>query len=330
MKDLENSDDLIAKVLSGEASKDEIALLDAWKNASAQNADYFELSKKLFGEIDSLKITHPVNVNTAWNKLDGRIGDTETKVIPLYKRKVVLRAAASLILIMALAFVIKMVLENGQTQPLQYASANTTVLDTLPDGSRVFINKHSEISYVTKNNVRQVKLKGEAFFEVVHNEKQPFEIVIDDVVIKDIGTAFNVKAIPGTNTIEVIVESGEVQFFTTNDVGLNLIKGQKAIYNITAKEFVRGVLDPAANATSYRSKVFHFNGTALEEVIREINNVYDANIEINDDQLATKKLSVVFNNEPIETVINMIAETLDLEVEKKDSAVILKSRSDVK
>ncbi|MEO6302514.1 MAG: FecR domain-containing protein, partial [Bacteroidia bacterium] len=189
--------------------------------------------------------------------------------------------------------------------------------------------KHSEISYVTKNNVRQVKLKGEAFFEVVHNEKQPFEIVINDIIIKDIGTAFNVKALPGTNTIEVIVESGEVQFYTSNDVGVNLVKGQKAVYNITAKEFVRGVLDPAENATSYHSKVFRFNETPLDDVIREINNVYDANIAITDDQVADKKLSVVFNNEPIEVVINIIAETLDLEIEKKDSSVILKSKSKV-
>ncbi|MEO6304778.1 MAG: hypothetical protein ABIP51_16575, partial [Bacteroidia bacterium] len=137
MKNLENSDDLIAKVLSGEANPEEIAWLDTWKNASAENAEYFELSKKLFFEIDNFKTDNPVNVNAAWSKLDERIASGETKIIPLYKRVTVFRAAASLVLIAALAFLIKWFVDPKETQPLQYAASNITVLDTLPDGSRV-------------------------------------------------------------------------------------------------------------------------------------------------------------------------------------------------
>jgi ferric-dicitrate binding protein FerR (iron transport regulator) len=323
---MENRDDLIAKVLSGDASKEEIALVEAWKNESAENNEYFELSKKLFSVINDVKIEYNVNTAAAWNKLDERISG-EAKVIPLFKRTTLMRVAASLLLLVALGFLIKFIINPKEVQSIQYAALNKTVLDTLPDGSKVFINKNSEISYVADKNVRRVKLKGEAFFEVVHNEKQPFEIVINDVVIKDIGTAFNVKALPGNNTIEVVVESGEVQFYTTTDSGLNLTKGQKAIYNITTKQFVKGVLEPAENVASYRSRIFSFSDTPLGEVIKQINNVYDVNIDLDNEQLANKELSVEFNNEPVDVVISIIAETLDLEIEKRDSSVILKSKT---
>lgn len=325
---MENRDDLIAKVLSGDASKEEITLVETWKNGSAENSDYFELSKKLFSAINDVKIVYDVNTVAAWNKLDGRISG-ETKIIPLYKRAAFMRVAASLILLVALGFVIKFIIDPNEVQPMQYSALNKTVLDTLPDGSKVFINKNSELSYVADKETRRVTLKGEAFFEVVHNEKQPFEIVINDVVIKDVGTAFNVKALPGNNTIEVIVESGEVQFYTSTDSGLNLKKGQKAIYNITNKQFVKGVLEPAESIASYRSRTFNFNGTPLNEVIKQINNVYDVNIDLDNEQIGNKELSVEFNNEPVDVVISIIAETLDLEIEKRDSSFILKSKTKV-
>lgn len=326
MVNIENRDDLIAKVLSGDASKEEIALVEAWKNESVENNEYFELSKKLFSAINDVKIEYNVNTAAAWNKLDERISG-EAKVFSLFKRATLMRVAASLLLLVALGFLIKFIIAPTEVQPIQLAALNKTVLDTLPDGSKVFINKNSEISYVADKNTRRVKLKGEAFFEVVHNEKQPFEIVINDVVIKDIGTAFNVKALPGTNTIEVAVESGEVQFYTTTDSGLNLTKGQKAIYNITTKQFVKGVLEPAENVASYRSRIFSFSATPLGEVIKQINNVYDVNIDLDNEQLGNKELSVEFNNEPVDVVISIIAETLDLEIVKRDSSVILKSKT---
>ncbi|MBA2611973.1 MAG: FecR domain-containing protein [Bacteroidetes bacterium] len=330
MKNFEDKDDLIAKVIAGEANGEEIALLEIWKNASVANLEYFTLNKKLLDTISSIELEHPVNINTAWNKLDERISNNATKVIPLYKRTTVIRIAASLMLIVALSFLMKWIFTGKEVQSLQYLALNKTVSNTLPDGSKVFLNKHSEITYsLNKDNVREVKLKGEAFFEVVHNEQQPFEIIINDVIIKDIGTAFNVKALPGTNNIEVVVESGEVHFFTSTDAGLNLVKGQKAIYNITAKQFVQSILDPSENAVSYHSKIFQFNQTPLDNVIKQINDVYDVNIALNDEALADKKLSVIFNNEPVDVVISIIAETLDLDIEKRDSSVILKSKTKV-
>ena len=328
MVNMENRDDLIAKVLSGDASLEEIALIKAWENESEENREYFEQSRKLFSAINDVKIEYNVNTAAAWNKMDERISG-EAKVIPLFKRTIIMRVAAALLVGVALGFLVKFIIDPKDAEPIQYAALNKTVLDTLPDGSKVFINKNSEVSYVAHKNTRRVKLKGEAFFEVVHNEKQPFEIVINDVVIKDIGTAFNVKAIPGTNTIEVMVESGEVQFYTSTDSGLNLIKGQKAVYNITTKQFVKAVLEPAENVASYRSRIFNFNGTPLGEVIKQINNVYDVNIDLEDEQLGNKELSVEFNNEPVDVVISIIAETLDLKIEKRDTVVVLKSKTKV-
>jgi transmembrane sensor len=222
---------------------------------------------------------------------------------------------------------------NGESsQPTMMLAGNTATSQNLPDGSKVFMNKNAEISYVESKGKRVVKLKGEAFFEVVHNETQPFVIEINGIVIKDIGTAFNVKALPGSNLIEVLVESGEVQFYSAkNDElsvnGLTLVKGEKAIYDKTTKLFNKVEITTTDNSMSYRSKIFHFKNTPLKEAITLLNDVYGSDIRLAEKDLGNCRLSVEFNNEDIEMLVFIIAETLDLQVERSSTSITLKGTS---
>lgn len=329
---LEHIDDLIAKVLAGEANREEIDLLEGWMNESGENKIYFDETKKMFAQIDSFKVKHKVDSVKAWEKLNARIGaengsKEEAKIISISKRPVILRAAASVLLIAALALLANYFMNNQEEAvPVILAAQQKVIEQKLPDGSKVTINKNSEIAYVQKGNVREVKLKGEAYFEVVHNEEIPFEITVDDIIIKDIGTAFNVKALPGSNSVEVLVESGEVHFYTSTNKGLNLVKGEKALYDKTTKQFSKVVPDPIENTLSYKSKVFQFKGSPLREVIRQVNEIYGSSILLSDERLGNCRLSTMFNDQSIETIIEIIAETLDLEVEHSGEKIILKGQ----
>jgi len=329
---LEHIDDLIAKVLANEAGREEIDQLEGWMNGSPDNRLYFDETKKLFAQIDGFKVEHKVDSVKAWEKLNARIA-TEVapndfaKVIPLFRRPVVLRAAASILLIAMLALLANYFLNNTQSVPVVLSSQQNVTEQKLPDGSKVTLNKNSEITYVVnKRNVREVKLKGEAYFEVIHNEEMPFEITVGDVVIKDIGTAFNVKALPSSNTIEVLVESGEVYFYSASDKGLNLVKGEKAHYDKTTRQFSKVVPSPVENTVSYKSKVFHFEASPLREVVRQLNDIYGSSIVLGDERLGNCLLKTDFNDESFDTVIEIIAETLDLEIERAGGKIVLKGQ----
>lgn len=323
----ENIDDLIAKVLAGEASREEVDLLEGWMDETPDNKTYFEQTQNLFAQIDGFKVEHKVNTANAWEQLNTRISESETKVIPLFKRPNSLRIAASIILLAVLGLIVNYVFNNTAPEPLM-VSAKTKVLEQkLPDGSTVTLNKNTEIAYVVnKKNVRQVKLKGEAYFEVVHNEEVPFEITIGDVVIKDIGTAFNVKALPGSNVIEVWVESGEVQFYSESSKGLTLVKGEKALYDKTTKQFTKSIPNPVENTISYKSRIFQFKESTLHEVLAQVNEVYGTNIRLSDERLGNCRVTTLFNNTDLETLLSIIAETLDLEIERSGDVIILKGQ----
>lgn len=323
----ENIDELIAKAVTGEASREELQQLEQWENKSAGNAAYVASGKQIFETINTAKNELPFNTNAAWNQLNSRISDNGTKIIPIRKRFSPLRVAASVLLIVSLGFLAKWMLTENSVQPMVLSAGTKALQQKLPDGSSVFINKNSEISYaLNKDNVREVKLKGEAFFEIVHNEAQPFVITVNGVIIKDIGTAFNVKAISGSNIVEVLVESGEVQFYTAGKTGLNLVKGEKAVYDESSGVFTKAIATEQENTMSYKTKVFHFIEASLKDIIAQINNVYGSDIRLSDEALGKCRLSVAFNNKNIDVVIAVIAETLDLETESSGKTITLKGK----
>lgn len=324
MKDnFEYIDELIAKVLAGEANAEEKLWLENWSNTSLENKAYVRDSEKLFSQIDSVKIDLKVNSDAAWEKLNSRIEKGDTKVIELTRRKRSFQIAAAVVFLVCMSFILNLLLD-GTTAPEMYASKEHMIEKKLPDGSTVFLNRHTEVIYsVSKDNVREVKLKGEAYFEVIHNETQPFVINAGGVLVKDIGTEFNVKALPETDVVEVKVESGEVQFYTDNKSGLRLVKGAKARYNKSTGQFSLLSVEAFDNTSSYRSKVFNFRETKLQDAIDQLNDIYLCNIVLSDMKLANCPLTVTFDNKPINEIIDIMAETLGFKVQRSGNTYVL-------
>ena len=225
-----------------------------------------------------------------------------------------LRIAASVLIVVALGYGVYQGFKP-RTQIQAFASGAQTIQDTLPDGSTAFLNKKSEIrfEYNSREKTRKVKLKGEAFFEVKHEDEKPFIIETEEVLIKDLGTAFNVKAYPESNTVEVMVEQGEVQIYTLMDSGLNLLAGERGVYDKTIKKFSK-LTKIDTNSLSYKTKVFSFNNTDLGSVVDKLNEVYGSKIRLANDALRDCHLTVNFNDDKLDTIIDVLAETLNLTV----------------
>ena len=116
---------------------------------------------------------------------------------------------------------------GSRNKSMEVVSQKETKSDTLPDGSGVFLNKKTELAYTfdKKEKSHVVKLKGEAYFNIQHENDKNFIIDAAGVFIRDIGTSFNVKAYPEDNTVEVVVEEGKVMFYTGQGFR-NLFVGQ--------------------------------------------------------------------------------------------------------
>ncbi len=324
-KDIDN---LIAKVLSGEANREELLQLKNWTKANKENQTYYEESKSIFERISALKEEVPVNTELAWKKLEPKLNAPEARVIPLFRRKGILQAAASILLLVSLGFVLNWLFGPTAKESMELATTFEIQEKNLPDGSRVVLDKNSRLTYsLTKKNVRQVKLTGLAHFEVVHDDQKPFVIEVNEVFIKDIGTSFVVKALPESDLVEVSVEEGEVQFYTEKNTGLRLIKDEKASYNKQSKTFVK--LSPTIGNKHFNhsARQFNFENTPLSDVVEELNAVYNSDIRLENSRIGACRLSVSFNNEKLDVLLSVIAETLNLRVKQQDSTIILQGEA---
>lgn len=326
IEDKNHIDDLIGKVLAGEATADEQDELMQWLNSEPANQKYFDQVKEIFTKAEAREINVQFDTDAAWQKVKSGLQKKEQPKQVWFDPRALLRSAAGIVLVLAAGYV-ALQLMKPDIETVAITAKDVTIQDTLPDGSMAFLNRQSSITYQYNSDqkVRTVKLRGEGFFEVKHEEQKPFVIETDEVLIRDIGTAFNVKAYPDQDTIEVFVESGIVQLFTAKDPGIQLNAGETGLYSKRGKVFAKA---PAVdtNVLAYKTKMLSFNATELQSAISTINAVYDSKIRLGNNELGTCRLTVNFINEDLNHLVDIIAETLTLTIERKDGEIILNGK----
>lgn len=154
---------------------------------------------------------------------------------------------------------------------------------TLPDGTEVFLNAGSTLSYPTRfaGKNRKVTLKGEAYFEVKKNPEMPFLVNVNNrQQIEVLGTHFNVKAYPDESMISTTLLEGSVKV-VANHQRLQLKPGQAAINNLSGSlSVVPADLD---EAMAWKNGLFVFNNENITTVMKKISRWYDVDVVFKGD-----------------------------------------------
>ena len=311
-------DDLIGKVLSVEATLHEAREVEAWRSASAKNEKYYADLELIFSKAASNQVKIDFDADEAWKKVQRKL--IKTKTINWQP----LRMAAGIVLLTAAGIFGYRFVKQEKIQTLTLSAQNKVVHDTLPDGSTAVLNKQSsiEFEYNPREKTRKVKLKGEGFFEVKHEETKPFVIQADEALVRDIGTAFNIKSYPDKDTVEVVVESGVVQFYTLSDPGMTISAGETGFYSKSTKTFSK-LAKADTNVLAYKTRVFAFHATDLRSAIERINEVYDSKIKLANDIIANCQVTVTFRNNELDEIVEILAETMGLTIERTDQNEII-------
>ena len=310
-------DDLIGKVLSNEATAEEIREVETWRLASEENRKYFSDMELIFSRAASNQVKIDFDADQAWRKVQRKL--VKTKTIDWQP----LRIAAGIVFVV-IAGIFAYRSFNKAPQTMAIVSDNKVVHDTLPDGSTAVLNKRSsiEFEYNPRERTRKVKLKGEGFFEVKHEESKPFVIQADEALVRDIGTAFNIRSYPDKDSVEVIVQSGVVQFYTLSDPGMMLMAGETGYYSKSTKKFSK-LAKADTNVLAYKTRVFSFHATDLRSAIEQINEVYDSKIKLANDIIANCQVTVTFRNNELDEIVEILAETMGLTIERTDQNEII-------
>lgn len=241
--------------------------------------------------------------------------------------KYCIAAAAAAAIFLTGAATSELVTGKRQETVLMASSENISSY-TLPDGSKVWLNKNSWLAYNQKfgKRNRQVALKGEGYFEVNRDERRPFIVKMqNDLDIKVLGTTFNACNYPSLNKAEVILRSGSVQ---VSDNGRNeyviLKPNQKFTWNEGSAE-ISSV--NAMNCCRWFEHRLVFDNVKLKDILENLSHKYQTEISLNVGNLADKHMSMTIRDESVEDILDILTTLLPIRWRYQGAEIIIENKT---
>lgn len=317
--------EIIAKYLNNEANPAEKQELEIWLAKDENNAALFEELKLAWNKLDAVEIEEDFDTETALNSVHEKIRNQDN-IIPITGKKPnskwLLRVAA----VLAIGFFTTWILlNNSGAQMIVAATSSDTRTITLPDGSTIWMNKNSKITYPERfdDNAREVKLEGEAFFDIKKDPSRPFSIEGKDFNVKVLGTSFNVCET--NNNVTVTVETGTVSFTTKANNALTLIKGETGIYhrdNNSSEESVNTDL----NFMAWKTHQLSFDNTTVAIVLADIERYFGTKIDIEEKTILNCKFTGSFPNAKLQDILKLMEGSLNIKVRTEQNRVTISGK----
>lgn len=200
----------------------------------------------------------------------------------------------------------------------------------LADGSTVTLQPRSEITFARSlgGPLREVRLSGEAFFNVARDENRPFRVYSEEIVTQVLGTSFTVRAYQGDKKVTVAVTSGKVQVYK-KEAEENLVilaPNQQAVYDKNKAEVVREVVKhPEIILPS--SNLFHmsFDETPATKIFDVLQENYGIEIVYDKESLSKCSLTTAMSDEGLFERIEVICKALKATYRVDDGVIFIDS-----
>lgn len=317
---------LLAKVLSKEASEEQEQQLQEWANQTTNNKQLVEETKLIWEKAEE---GYNTNINTnkeaAWTRINASISAPKIPIKALWYKV----AAAILVVFMGLGWLYQAVnlSKNQEVQPVivTITTGKTEKKEIhLPDGSTIVLNEHSTLSYVEDFEKRLVNLEGEAFFEIAKRQGRSFEVLTNKTRTTVLGTSFNMRAYANQAT-EISVITGNVAFEAldrSKEAHVLLSSQEQATYQIREGIVKEQLSDN--NVLAWKTQQLEFNNQPLSAVLSILERYYAVEID-GSEELLNCHYTGTFKRANLEQVLHTIAFTFPttVNIEKIDDKYLL-------
>jgi len=194
---------------------------------------------------------------------------------------------------------------------------------TLSDGTKVWLNAASSLSYPTNftGEYRKVQLEGEAYFEVTHNAKHPFIVSTHEQQVKVLGTSFNVNAYINERKTVTTLLNGRVELSSSGSSSTTQLRpGEQSVLDHSGFEV--GAVDATLYA-AWKEGEFRFKATPLIEALRQVERWYNLDIDYTGIPAGIQIHASISRNKQLSTVLDALEKITDLKFELKGRSLKL-------
>lgn len=341
---------LLVRVFSSEASPGEKVEFERWRDADPANTRRVDALRRIWET--SGELPRSGDAEAAWNrvaeraKLRGSLAATVHPIRRLHRGEALrpagrssrwggalLQAAAAVTLVVGAA-ALRQPLERLARSPLLERTIATgkgeRIHLVLSDGTQVLLGPDSRLRYPRRfgREARDVYLQGVAYFEVERDPERPFSVRAPDAVTRVLGTKFAVRDYPGGEPARVVVSEGRVAVRpTTPDrsgraSAAVLTRGQALDLPSPGLPAVIDSLDTQQDLGWTRG-VLSFKNAPVPDVLMELGRWYDVEVSASDPSIASQRLTIAFDQQPLEVILQEIALALGARVERNGKSIRL-------
>jgi ferric-dicitrate binding protein FerR (iron transport regulator) len=278
---------LITRILTNEATPEEKEIFYSILSESKEEKELFYQVKSLW--MHSLMNQHTPDVDSEFDLLWNKICH-QSRPKNFTKTKLILRYAAIALTILGIGGLFGYMVSQHSHQHAdpgiqKFTAAKGSVgIIEFADGTKVWLNSGSQLSYHEIGKQRLAELTGEAYFEIKHMEGSPFSVKANQIVVRDLGTTFNIKAYPGDKIIETSLVEGKADIFTYEGNSIASLKpGDCAVYHLNEKK--TEIISVTQNVVSaWREGKFVFRNQRLEDIFIELSRWYDVKFKFENQE----------------------------------------------
>ena len=355
---------LLALKLSGEATPGDLMELEKYLESHPEESGIANNILSFWNEKSTpLNVTDEMEEERFHLILDAEEEEEKEQTKPFIPVRKINRnkyawlyAAASVILILGIAFLFKKNVEDTSSisEKLQqvFVKPGSKSKIILPDGTVVRLNGSSKLSYHKdfNKNIREVNLEGEAYFDVTKNAAHPFIVHTSNIDIKVLGTLFNVKSYEQDQTIETTLLRGSIEVYYKDDPSapkVILKPNEKLVFrkdkeqdlasrkneagdslkkyegdqDISISTLAPNKPDSLKEETSWLYNRLVINGDDFNNLATKFERWYGVKINILSEDLKKYHFNGIFENETIEQALNALQLTVKFHYKINDEVV---------
>ena len=318
---------IIARVLSGESSSDDILSLSEWLNENEKNRDEFRRLKNYWDADVAFK--HSVAPAFSADKLQQKINvqRRQTARRQLWRNAIPLIAAACLLFIFSTALFLYNT-NNRTSEHYTLLTDEHTSNFTLEDGTVITLNKNSRLSYSDKygKDSRNVKLEGEAYFSVASDAEKPFIVKTSNLSVRVLGTKFNISAYLTNDRTIATLNSGKIQVNVQSgktDSKYILKPNQEIVFNKIDNSVLINTV--TGENSSWKDGSLVFQDATFNDIVNTIERRYGITVDYDKQEFLNTPYTIKFiHNESLEDVLNVLQDVVGgFEYKQKNSKVTI-------
>jgi len=290
--------EILQRYVEGNVSPEEIITVVDWLDADESHVREF-------------MALHKLNDISLLNQPDSKI-DVQKKKKTITFRQIgyeLAKIAAILILFWGgtKLYETTSVKENVIAYQTLYVPAGQRAELILPDSTHVWLNARSKLVYPISfgKDIRQVELNGEAYFDVIHNEKQPFVVKTPQMDIQVLGTEFNVTAYSSSSDFEVALLRGCIELSSPRLSSNYRMKEKEHIRLQNNKLISKDISD--YDYFRWKEGLICFNNESVATIIEKLKLYYDIDIEVYNQKFINSRYTGKFRTKDgIEQVLRVL------------------------